>query len=219
MEKPAPHSRVKKGGRAGEAQASIERIIETAMERIASLGYEGASMSEIAAAAGVSKSLLHYHFESKETLLIRVVSQLAERTAADMRAGLDPDSAPMVRLFTMADQLFEQLLSDPIKTAFLTELYATAIHNERVRSELERYREAELALILGSIEAALGEARHALSLPADRLAFLIQNLIIGMSAQSNIISNKRELARRWDDVKQALLTGLVLPLLERERGC
>jgi TetR/AcrR family transcriptional regulator len=41
--------------------AAAEKVFE---ER----GYAGASLSEIAKAAGITKSLIHYHFSSKETL-------------------------------------------------------------------------------------------------------------------------------------------------------
>jgi AcrR family transcriptional regulator len=45
-----------------------ETIIAAATDLFAERGYTGASMGDIAAAAGTTKPALHYHFDSKETL-------------------------------------------------------------------------------------------------------------------------------------------------------
>jgi len=46
-------------------------------------------MAAIAAAAGVSKALLHYHYSDRARLLAEVVTQLGERLAARERVALD----------------------------------------------------------------------------------------------------------------------------------
>jgi AcrR family transcriptional regulator len=48
-------------------------------------GFEGASTREIAAAAGVNISSLHYHWESKETLYRRLREHLRHRLAGALR--------------------------------------------------------------------------------------------------------------------------------------
>src|SRR5205809_487893 len=52
---------------------SIHRILDAAARMFGREGFQGASMGSVAAAAGVSKGLLHYHFQSKEHLLIEAV--------------------------------------------------------------------------------------------------------------------------------------------------
>jgi AcrR family transcriptional regulator len=51
-----------------------ELILETALEVFATYGYHGASISQIAQHAGISKGLLYNYFKSKEELLKAVVS-------------------------------------------------------------------------------------------------------------------------------------------------
>lgn len=46
-------------------------------------------MAAIAAAAGVSKALLHYHFSDRERLLAEVVTQLGDRLVTGERAALE----------------------------------------------------------------------------------------------------------------------------------
>lgn len=66
-----------------------QRIIEAAIECVARDGTTEASMAAIAAAAGVSKALLHYHYSDRARLLAEVVTQLGERLAERERVALD----------------------------------------------------------------------------------------------------------------------------------
>src|SRR5206468_12644250 len=85
------------------APARRERVVEAALEAFASRGYEAVSMGEIAAAAGVARTVLYDHFDSKKALYLalleeqnaQLVAHVAERitgagdTRARMRATID----------------------------------------------------------------------------------------------------------------------------------
>jgi AcrR family transcriptional regulator len=66
-----------------------QRIIEATIECVARDGATEASMAAIAAEAGVSKALLHYHYSDRARLLAEVVTQLGERLAEREREALD----------------------------------------------------------------------------------------------------------------------------------
>lgn len=71
------------------AIATRQRIINATIDCVARDGAVEASMAAIAAAAGVSKALLHYHYSDRARLLAEVVAQLGERLAARERSALD----------------------------------------------------------------------------------------------------------------------------------
>lgn len=48
---------------------AFERILDVACEQIAAEGMQGVRLAQIAKSAGVSVSLIHYHFDTRETLL------------------------------------------------------------------------------------------------------------------------------------------------------
>jgi AcrR family transcriptional regulator len=54
-----------------------ERILSAAATRLAVSGASAMTMQEVAAEAGVSKGLIHYHFHDKDTLLARLVMWIA----------------------------------------------------------------------------------------------------------------------------------------------
>ena len=72
-----------------EGAATRQRIIGATIGSVARDGAAASSMSVIAAATGVSKALLHYHYADRARLLAEVVSQLGERLAARERSALD----------------------------------------------------------------------------------------------------------------------------------
>lgn len=55
------------------------RILEAALREFSSLGLAGARMDQIAAAAGVNKALLYYHFDSKENLYAAAIEMISGR--------------------------------------------------------------------------------------------------------------------------------------------
>lgn len=58
------------------------------IEVMAREGYAGASMSQIARAAGLNQGLLHYHFKSKGAILHAVLDELAARQAERLEQAL-----------------------------------------------------------------------------------------------------------------------------------
>ena len=68
-------------------QTKINLIMDTALELFANEGYFTTSISKIAKKAGISKGLMYNYFESKEELLIRIMSIGFE----DMLNTFDPD--------------------------------------------------------------------------------------------------------------------------------
>jgi AcrR family transcriptional regulator len=56
-----------------EGLAARQRIMTEATRLFMSCGYDGISMREIAAAAGISKPGLYYHFKDKQALLITIL--------------------------------------------------------------------------------------------------------------------------------------------------
>lgn len=78
--------------KAREAPASTKaRILAAAEAVFAAKGFDGASTREIAAAAGVNISSLHYHWESKETLYFAVFENIYDRIVELVRSAI-PDS-------------------------------------------------------------------------------------------------------------------------------
>ncbi|MDB5799691.1 MAG: rutR [Rhodocyclales bacterium] len=80
-----------KPGRIRQAQEST--ILEAAEKVFARAGFAGASMSELALAAGLPKSTLHYYFGTKEALHRAVLANILELWLEGIEA-IQPDAEP-----------------------------------------------------------------------------------------------------------------------------
>jgi TetR/AcrR family transcriptional repressor of mexJK operon len=67
------------GSRAGLSDRKREAILKGGKSVFLKHGFGGASMDEVAAAAGVSKMTVYRHFGSKEDLFAGVITELCQR--------------------------------------------------------------------------------------------------------------------------------------------
>lgn len=87
-------------GPAGQEREGVDsekrrQILEGARQVFTSAGFDGASMGEIARAAGVSKGTLYVYFDSKDALF-EALTIAQKRQLAETLIALDPDT-PDVR--------------------------------------------------------------------------------------------------------------------------
>lgn len=81
----------------GKADETRARILEAAMRRIAREGIDGVRIARIAMDAGVSAALVHYHFESRDALLVEALEH-SFTAAGDTRAtGTDGTAEERLR--------------------------------------------------------------------------------------------------------------------------
>ena len=80
-----------------DARQSIAAVLDAAIQVLA--GRPGASMDEIARAAGVSRQTVYAHFPSREALIDAVTEQAAAEVTS-LLDGLDLDQAPPAQALT-----------------------------------------------------------------------------------------------------------------------
>jgi AcrR family transcriptional regulator len=92
------------------------RILRAAELVFAAKGFDGASTREIASAAGVNISSLHYHWESKETLYVAVFEHVSSRIVEVVRSAIPehPGTRPERHVVDDAmGRLFDFLADEP----------------------------------------------------------------------------------------------------------
>ena len=92
-------------------EATRASILEAAEDVFLARGFGNASMSEIAKQAGVTKSLIHHHFGSKDALWDDVkISRFS--TYADVQMAMLEDAEPSVELLRSSMKTFFGFLKD-----------------------------------------------------------------------------------------------------------
>lgn len=107
------------GGRpaAGTDPDKRLQILEGAGRVFSSLGFDAASMSDIARAAGVSKATLYVYFPNKEELFAAICGERRDRNIAGLLAILDPARPPRDVLNEFGHQALERIMQPTVLAA------------------------------------------------------------------------------------------------------
>jgi AcrR family transcriptional regulator len=171
---------------------ATERIITGAAACFGMRGYRGASMQEIARCAGVAKSLLHYHFESKEHLFIEVQLDLFRGILQRVRRLAGPEGKSAQQLRPALQTVLQELEADPGRARVLLEFREVGgSSRERIRGfydELER-------LIEDGVRNTLGEAVPGLRLAPDRLARQLMVFFQGILVEIAFVETEEDRGR------------------------
>jgi len=85
---------------------NIETILEAALEVFSAQGFRGATLDQIAQAAGLSKPNLLYYFPSKEAIHVELLSGLLDVWLAPLRA-MDPAGDPKAEIMAYMHRKLE----------------------------------------------------------------------------------------------------------------
>lgn len=146
------------------ATATRQRIIDATIECVARDGTTEASMAAIAAAAGVSKALLHYHYSDRARLLAEVVAQLGERIAARERSALNAADGSKV-----VDALWHWLERELAQGELRVLLELSLIREPTVQSAARAVAGARRSLATGTIAEVMGRLGLVPRVPAELL--------------------------------------------------
>ena len=184
-----------------------ERILEAAVERIASDGIDDVRIARIAMDAGVSTSLVHYHFETREALLEQALDYSFE-LAGDVRIGEGEGEAPdhTRRLAAMIDQCLPYPGALERDWILWVELWLRAVRHPELRPTAgrlyARMREWFASAITAGVEAGEFRATADPERTADRVLAMCDGF--GVRALITELSIERARAEVWEFLAQEL---------------
>jgi AcrR family transcriptional regulator len=198
-------------GAAATDLGARERILAAAVERIARDGIDGVRIARIAMDAGVSTSLVHYHFETREALLEQALEYSYE-LAGDVRLGAGEGDAleSVQRMAAMIDQFLPYPGLLERDWILWVELWLRAVRHPEMRPTAarlyERMRDWFAEAIATGIERGELEAKDA---DPERIADRVVALADGYGIRVLFGDLEVEHARR--EIWAALADDLGLP--------
>lgn len=156
-----------------------QEIVNGLMQAMAEKGYEKASIQSIAKAAGLSPGLIHYHFKTKQEILIALIHQISEQAA--QRFTLLADAAGNAQ--QQLDAYIDAALalgdgSNPEAVTAWVIIGAEAVRIEEVRAlyqQIIRQHSQQLSELLQQVAAENGMTLSP-SQTADISAFVIASI-------------------------------------------
>ena len=188
-----PETQHDAGSTAGDAR---QRILQTTVRCFGTYGYEKSSMKLISKEAGVSQTLLHYHFETKEKLFRAAIDDMAETMFSTASARM-ADAVSVGDSLTKAGDLVYTLFIDNLDAVtFMVEFAAAANHNEFLRAAYVDYRDTQRGRIAELLRTIIGDdAPPGL---IDETVHLFEIVLLGMSMQRPFISDTARFRSDFD---------------------
>ena len=183
-----------------------QRLILRAASRIfGEMGYDGASVQKVADEAGVSKSLVHYHFHTKEKLLLeaqkttfrelhRRISEGAKRGDIGLRAAL-----------SALDSMWESIRDLREGAPFVVETLSLAGKKKDLQPNIRAFYEESKALLSDGIKCVFAEDLERLAIPPDRMAILLRIVLEGLTvelAQVQTTADLRRIDQAYADMRK-----------------
>lgn len=111
------------------------RIVESMRASVAARGIAGSTFDHVASEAGVSRGLLHYHFGTKEQLLVEVVRRECDVRLERLEQAIEAAGSAEDVLDALV-RSFEDWLGDGPAPVMIYEMLTLAQRNDEIAAEL-----------------------------------------------------------------------------------
>lgn len=185
-----------------------EEILRGTYRVLCEHGYANLSMRKIAQECGTSKSLLHYHFDSKDELLLAFLDRFLDRLDEQVTESESAD--PVERLETFLDR-FVPGPDEHARQSFwlaLLEMRQQAAHNDAFRERLARNNEAILDALASIITDGIDQGTFH-DVDPDRTAELIYSAIEGARTRQATLGHERAPQTVRETIDEQLIDPLV----------
>ncbi len=180
-------------------------ILEVTCQVVIERGFAATRIADVAKRLGVSSSLIHYHFDSKEQLLAEAFAHYARKDLAEMMAEVE-DAPTAVGQLDHAVQNYVPEGSDDMEWMLWIDGWGEALRNPMMRKISQELDEQSAELLERIIRNGVERAEFICADPAAaamRLTAVVDGLAVqfaahdGMMTRDQLIDHVRTLAA-WE---------------------
>lgn len=165
-------------------------ILDITREVLIERGFAHTRISDVASRLGVSTSLIHYHFDSKDELLAEAFRHAASLDLAEMEAEIDAAPSAIGKL----DALIQQSVpegSDDVEWMLWIDAWGEALRHPELKAISQELDRQSTELIERVIETGLRSGEFLCPDPhgaALRLTSLIDGLAVQFAAHVDVVT-------------------------------
>ena len=151
------------------------RILEAAFTVLSRQGYENSSIKDMAEEAGVAQGLIHYHYKSKQMLVLAVLEYVCEK----VEIGVEGEAGALAAFAQTKDMLRERRATN----ALYIQLIGVGLHDTAIGAGVRTFIREDRAHVEDIARQVLGE-RQADTSAARGIAGVVWAAILGIIVQS-----------------------------------
>lgn len=159
---------------------SIQRIVHAAARMFGKDGFQAASMGAVARAAGVSKGLLHYHFRSKEHLLVEAVRATFRQVYRRFDERFQRGERGLEPALEALDALWAAIREMSGWAPFMVETMSLAVEDGPLRDDVTGFMDEANEMLERGIQTVFADDLERLAVPPDRLTHLVRVSLNGL---------------------------------------
>jgi AcrR family transcriptional regulator len=198
----------------GTRAGARDRILAAAVSRIASDGIDDVRIARIAMDAGVSPALVHYHFDSRETLLAEALDYSYARAGdARISSGELPEATHAQRLRSMVGQCLPTTPELAEDWVLWVELWLRAVRHPELRPVAEELYGRLREWFAEEIQAGVDSGEFGSDTDVEAVADRTLALLDGFGIRTLIGDSHVPLDRARAAVEESLARDLGLPAL------
>jgi len=167
-----------------------QEILETTCKVVIERGFAGTRVSDVAQRLGISTSLVHYHFDSKETLLAEAFAHYARTALQELDQYVYEVSGPNEQLARALEDFVPEG-SDDLEWMLWIDAWGEALRNPSMRRISQELDARGVSLIESIVERGNATGEFACAEPrrtAMRLMGLIDGLAVQFAAHSGVMT-------------------------------
>ena len=151
------------------------RILEAAFTVLSRQGYENSSIKDIAEQAGVAQGLVHYHYKSKQMLVLAVLEYVCQK----VELGTEGEAGAVAAFAQTKAMLHESRATN----ALYIQLIGVGLHDPAIGAGVRKFIREDRAHVEDIARQVLGE-RGADPSPARGVAGVVWAAILGIIVQA-----------------------------------
>jgi AcrR family transcriptional regulator len=153
-----------------------DKILRAAFSILSRQGYENTSIKDIAEEAGVAQGLVHYHYKSKQHLVLAVLDFVCQKVELATVEG----EAGAIEAFAQAK---EMLRDSRATNALYLQLIGVGLHDEAIGAGVRDFIRGDRSHVEDIARQVLA-ARGVSTSPARGIAGVVWAAILGIMVQS-----------------------------------
>ena len=143
------------------------QILDAAMDTFSKMGFYKARMSDIAETSGLSKGLLYWYFDSKDSIILSLLDRVFEPEIRDVKVLLkDPRTAESrleIYIERVSDDMVKMLKWMPLVYDFI----ALASRKELVKKAISSYYKKQMKILVDLIQQGIDSGEFQIEDPVE----------------------------------------------------
>jgi AcrR family transcriptional regulator len=190
----------------------VVQILDAASRCFSRDGFSNTTVQEIATEAGLTKSMIHYYFESKQVLILELQAFVHERYFRRVQAKLETLGANSEARLKEALWEVYDIVKDKQFLKLQLELLAEAGRDPNMRNRMMLAMQRSREFIQWGADSVVNESgEHPIRLPKS-LSLMVASMLLGLRIQEFILGDEEQ-AHEAYELFIAMLTGA----MNRER--